>query len=212
MYCSKCGKEVENGAKFCQNCGAALEAGQSIAKPNIGIHIEGKMVLLIALFLVVIWEGVQPWIKIELPFIGTEEIQWYKIFKIIKEMQEVIEMYSYHSTPENISAYSLFCMIPLFFWGIAGLAILYTAYLLFTRERKAKVLGAAKWALRLCAAASVVSAAMLIGIGIVLSSETKGFVNSDVIRPTAANYVVLIVSLLGWKLLIPKYEKEIENR
>lgn len=211
MYCPKCGKKVKSGAKFCESCGAALEAGGNYSRPNVGIHIEGKMILLFAAFFVILWQGIKPWIKIELPFIGVQEIQWYKIFKLIKELEEVVEMYSYNTSAESISTYSFFCMIPLILWGIAGLSIFYTAYLLVTRERKMKVLGAAKWALKFTVIASLVSAAMLIGISVVLSSELDGLVSLDVIRPTTANYIVLIVALLGRIVLIPRYEKEIEN-
>jgi uncharacterized membrane protein YvbJ len=27
MYCTKCGKDLPEGAEFCPNCGAAVEAG-----------------------------------------------------------------------------------------------------------------------------------------------------------------------------------------
>ncbi len=35
MHCTKCGRENNDGAKFCQNCGAALQTtGQVSASPK----------------------------------------------------------------------------------------------------------------------------------------------------------------------------------
>lgn len=34
MYCTRCGKEVKDGAKFCPNCGAKIESGESVNRVN----------------------------------------------------------------------------------------------------------------------------------------------------------------------------------
>lgn len=34
MYCTKCGKEVEDGAKFCPYCGASLEGEDEFGKAS----------------------------------------------------------------------------------------------------------------------------------------------------------------------------------
>ena len=207
MYCKKCGKELENNAKFCKFCGTSVEGGRTLTKPDMKENLKGGLLWIAASFLVIVWEGIQPWIRVELPFITVTEIQWYKIFKTFREIKEILKMMSYQNESGAISKYSTACMIPLALWVIAGLSIIYIVYLLYIKERKVKVLEAAKRAAILSTIASGVSVAILLTIGISLSAEINGSIGLDIIRPTTANYIVLIVSFLNWKVLIPKYYK-----
>lgn len=102
-------------------------------------------------------------------------------------------------------------MIPFLLWAAAGLSILYAGYLLYRKERKIKVLGAAKWAVKLSLAASALSIAVLLCLGIFLSAEMNGIIDLNIIKPTRANYIVFIVSFLDWKILIPRYQRELDG-
>ncbi|MCI9147254.1 MAG: zinc ribbon domain-containing protein [Hungatella sp.] len=211
MYCRECGKEIENNSKFCKFCGTAVEGGKRFVKPNIKIDIKGNFLWTAASFLVIIWQGMKPWIKIDIPFIAATEIQWYNIFKIFKKIQEFAGRIAYGSDELKISGYAFIGMIPFLLWAIAGLSILYVGYLLYTKERKVKILEAAGWAMQLSMAASALSVVVLLSIGVFLSSEMEGMIDLDFIKPTTANYIVLIVSFLAWKVVIPRYRGELEG-
>ena len=211
MYCKKCGKEMEDDAKFCKFCGTAVEGGRSFARPDIKIDVKGNLLWMAAAFFVILWQGMKPWIKIDLPFMATMEIQWYKIFKIFKKIQEFVGSIAYGSEGLELSGYIFIGIIPFLLWAAAGLSILYAGYLLYRKERQIKVLGAAKWAVKLSLAASALSIAVLLCLGIFLSAEMNGIIDLNIIKPTRANYIVFIVSFLDWKILIPRYQRELDG-
>lgn len=118
---------------------------------------------------------------------------------------------AYGSEGLELSGYIFIGMIPFLLWAAAGLSILYAGYLLYRKERKIKVLGAAKWAVKLSMAASALSIAVLLCLGIFLSAEMNGIIDLNIIKPTRANYIVFIVSFLDWKILIPGYQRELDG-
>lgn len=65
--------------------------------------------------------------------------------------------------------------------------------------------------MQLSMAASALSVVVLLSIGVFLSSEMEGMIDLDFIKPTTANYIVLIVSFLAWKVVIPRYQGELEG-
>lgn len=53
MYCSKCGKEVENGTFICPNCGLLIESSKTVADT-----VDGGLIvlsLLIPLIGIILW-------------------------------------------------------------------------------------------------------------------------------------------------------------
>jgi hypothetical protein len=64
MYCSKCGKQVEDGARFCSGCGASLQNYQNMFVPNENTKKEAGMAIA-SLVLGII--GIIAWI---IPIIG----------------------------------------------------------------------------------------------------------------------------------------------
>jgi hypothetical protein len=64
MYCSKCGKQVEDGAMFCSGCGAALQNNQNIPVSNENTK-KGAGMAIASLVLGII--GIIAWI---IPIIG----------------------------------------------------------------------------------------------------------------------------------------------
>jgi hypothetical protein len=39
----------------------------------------------------------------------------------------------------------------------------------------------------------------------------NGIIDLNIIKPTRANYIVFIVSFLDWKILIPRYQRELDG-
>ena len=66
---------MEDDTKFCKFCGTAVEGGRSFARPDIKIDVKGNLLWMAAAFFVILWQGMKPWIKIDLPFMATMEIQ-----------------------------------------------------------------------------------------------------------------------------------------
>jgi hypothetical protein len=64
MYCSKCGKQIEDGAMFCPGCGAALQNNQNISVSNQNTK-NGAGMAIASLVLGII--GIIAWI---IPIIG----------------------------------------------------------------------------------------------------------------------------------------------
>lgn len=213
MYCKRCGKEIEDHSKFCRYCGTPVESERTFPRPDLKIDIKGSLFWLAASFIIIIWQGVKPWINLDIPFIASTKIQWYKIFKIFKKLQEFAGSIAYGSESLKLSEYTFIGMIPFLLWAAAGLSILYVAYLLYTKERKIKILEAVKWALKLSMAASAFSIAVLLVINFSLSAQLEGIIDVGIgiIKPTMANYIVFIVSFLDWKVLIPRYQKELDR-
>ena len=64
MYCKNCGKIVDEGSLFCNNCGTRLDniQNQTISedKPSFGFAILGFFIPLVGLILFLIYEGKKP--------------------------------------------------------------------------------------------------------------------------------------------------------
>ena len=76
MFCGNCGKEIENNATFCPECGAKVEAAKTgkekTVNPNIKKYARLAIVILAALAIVIIGVKVFSYIQ-SIP--SDEEIQ-----------------------------------------------------------------------------------------------------------------------------------------
>ena len=64
MFCKNCGKELDDRAVVCPNCGVALNEqtapAASADRPNAGFAVLGFLIPLVGLILYLVWKGTYP--------------------------------------------------------------------------------------------------------------------------------------------------------
>lgn len=137
MFCTKCGKKLEDNAVFCTGCGKPLEKQIT---PSTSGSMQEKQFLWQAFLPYVICAlaglmGFMKWIQIEIPFVGTFNGS-YHIWSLVSLLKNVAEW-----TGENdIATAGLIVAIPVVLW-IAGLVFTIVAVLVGVCADRKKMSG-----------------------------------------------------------------------
>jgi hypothetical protein len=212
MYCSHCGKEINENDQFCAGCGAHIHGDEKHfnspieKKSTSGVADRpGVFWVTLATTVMLFILMLQKWISIPIASYLIEgekaEFSLFDIFNFVKTLNHFIE-------DENMKLMYFFAVVLIVWFILCCVLLAFFSYKLFIDYTKSGIWGSAAMI-----ASSVLSFAIIILIFATNSSiekETEGLI-SNVFTVTFAPYIIAIMGLIGKFVFIKKLRCEMQK-
>lgn len=204
MYCSRCGKQIEDGSRFCKECGANLSGGSqnpmpSITLPTVNMENQDPAYLgMMAMGCVSGIAGLFPVIGV-----GSYSFNIFKIFEFANRAKSLLGV-------SDADAAGVYLIIFIIIGGYACSAYFggKMIYELISTKLKKDVISYSKYS-SVCAAISII-VAILCRFYINTSLEND-FFNLSVFETPGINYIVLIGCFVNMFVLESRISRSFLN-